>query len=90
MMEISVSKPIEFSPHAREKMLDRGASESEVQAAIRIGNSEPARKGRLMFRKNFAFNSKWRGKHYAVKQVAPVIAEEANRLVVVTVFVYYF
>ena len=84
-MEINVSKPIEFSPHAREKMLDRGASESEVRTAIRTGNSEPARKGRLMFRKNFAFNSKWRGKYYAVKQVAPVIAEEANRLVVVTV-----
>ena len=89
-MEIDVSKPIEFSPHAREKMFDRGASESEVRSTIRTGNPEPARKGRLMFRKNFSFNSQWRGKHYAVKQVAPVIAEEADRLVVVTVFVYYF
>ena len=100
-MEIDISKPIEFSPHAQEKMLDRGASESEVRAAIRAGNPEPARKGRTMFgsltddfvlrfRKNFTFNSQWRGKHYAVKQVAPVIAEEADRLVVVTVFVYYF
>ena len=53
MMEIDISKPIEFSPHAQEKMLDRGASESEVRAAIRIGNLEPARKGRTMFRKNF-------------------------------------
>ena len=56
-MEIDVSKPIEFSPHAREKMLDRGASENEVRFAIRTGNPEPARKGRIMFRKNFAFNS---------------------------------
>jgi len=87
---IDIFKPIEFSPHAREKMLDRGATESEVQAAIRTGNPEPARKGRFMFRKNFAFNDQWRGKHYAVKQVAPIVAEEADRLVVVTVFVYYF
>ena len=87
---MDLSKPIEFSPHAREKMLDRGTSESEVKAAIRTGNPEPARRGRLMFRKNFAFNRPWRGKHYAVKQVAPVVAEEADRLVVVTVFVYYF
>lgn len=43
-----------------------------------------------MFRKNFAFNARWRGKQYAVKQVAPVVAEEADRLVVVTVFVHYF
>lgn len=87
---MDISKPIELSSHAREKMLDRGASESEVQAAIRTGNPEPARKGRLMFRKNFAFNSQWRGKHYAVKQVVPVVAEEVGKLVVVTVYVYYF
>ena len=48
MMEIDISKPLEFSPHAQEKMLDRGASESEVRAAIRTGNPEPARKGRTM------------------------------------------
>ena len=87
---MNLPKPIEFSPHAREKMLDRGASESEVEVAIRIGSTEPARRGRLMCRKNFAFDRQWRGKHYAVKQVAPVVAEEADRLVVVTVFVHYF
>ncbi len=87
---MDLSKPIEFSPHALEKMLDRGVTESEVEAAIRPGNPEPARKGRLMFRKNFTYNRPWRGKHYAVKQVAPVIAEEADRLIVVTVFVFYF
>jgi hypothetical protein len=83
-------KPVEVSLHAREKMQDRGTTESEVIAAIRTGSPEPARKGRLMFRKNFAFNSQWREKHYAVKQVAPVVTEEADRVVVVTVFVYYF
>lgn len=83
-------KLIVFSSHAREKMLDRGASEEEIEAAIRSGSSEPTRKGRLMFRKNFAYNEPWRGKHYAVKQVAPIVAEECDRFVVVTVFVYYF
>jgi hypothetical protein len=87
---VDICKPIELSSHAREKMLDRGASESEVRAAIRTGSPEPARKGRFMFRKNFAFNSQWRGKHYAVKQVGPVVAEEVDKLVVVTVYVYYF
>jgi len=87
---VDLSKPIEFSMHAREKMLDRGASEDEVRAAIRMGSAEPARKGRILFRKNFVFNSWWREKRYAMKQVAPVVAEEADRLVVITVFVYYF
>ena len=84
------SKPIKFSDHAREKMLDRGATESEVIEAIRTGSGEPARKGRTMFRKNMEFHGQWRGKLYAVKQVAPVVTEEADRLVIVTVFVYYF
>ena len=87
---MALSKSIEFSPHALEKMIDRGASESEVEAAIRASNPEPARRGRLMFRKNFSYNRSWRGKHYAVKQVAPVITEEADRVIVVTVFVFYF
>jgi len=38
-------------------MFDRGASEIEVEAAIRAGNPQPARNGRLMFRKNLTFNS---------------------------------
>ena len=58
---MDLSKPIELSPHAREKMLDRGASDAEVEVAIQAGDSEPARKGRLMFRRNFPFNRDWRG-----------------------------
>ena len=89
-MEIDISKSIVFSPHALQKMVDRGTTETEVEATIHEGSPEPARKERVMFRKNFAFNSQWRGKHFAVKQVAPVVAKRADRLVVVTVFVYYF
>jgi hypothetical protein len=44
-MTADLSKPVEFSPHAREKMLDRGASEAEVEIAVRTGNPEPARRG---------------------------------------------
>lgn len=91
-MAISIdrSKLVEFSDHARDKMLDRGADEKEVLMAIRTGSLEPARRGRVMFRKNFDFHRSWRGKHYAIKQVAPVVAEEPDKLVVVTVYVYYF
>lgn len=87
---MSFSKPIVFSSHAQEKMVDRGASEDEVELAISTGNREPARKGRVMFRKNFSYNREWRGKCYRVKQVVPIVSEEEDRMVVVTVFVYYF
>jgi len=83
-------KEIIFSNHAKTKMGDRGASEDEVRKAIEEGSSEPVRKGRLMFRKNLPFNAMWRGKHYSVKQVAPVVSEENDELVIITVYVYYF
>ena len=80
----SMDKQILFSNNAKVKMADRGAFEDEVIKAIKEGSSEPSRKGRLLFRKNFPFNSMWRGKYYPIKQVAPVVADENDRMVVVT------
>jgi len=82
--------PIEISPHALEQMVERGVSEDEVRIAIRHGEEEPALKGRYMYRKNFPFGRVWRGKKYAIMQVAPVIAKESEKLTVVTVYTFYF
>jgi hypothetical protein len=82
--------PVEFSRHARQQMRERGAEQGEVVAAIREGQAEPARKNRTMYRKNFQFDEVWRGRRYRIKQVAPVVAEEPDRLVVVTVYTFYF
>ena len=71
-------------------MADRGAVEEEVIKAIKEGSSEPVKEGRLLFRKNFAFNGTWRGKKYKTKQVAPVTTFEGKGIIVVTVYVYYF
>jgi hypothetical protein len=84
------TKQVLFSHHAMIKMVDRGATEDEVIRAIKEGSSEPARRGRLLFRKNFPFNSTWRGRLYSVKQVAPVVAAENDKVVIITVYVYYF
>ena len=43
-----------------------------------------------MYRKNFPFEGRWRGRRYRIKQVAPVVAEEGDKLVVVTVYVFYY
>jgi len=79
-----------ISNHAKIKMADRGAIEKEVIKAIKEGSSEPAKEGRLLFRKNFAFNGTWRGKKYKTKQVAPVTTYKDKEIIVVTVYVYYF
>lgn len=84
------SKPIEFSGHAAQQMSFRGATAAEVIEAIRTMSWFPAESGRLECRKDSVFNSVWNRKHYAVKQVRPVFVEEPDRIVVVTVYVYYF
>jgi len=83
-------KRIVFSLHAREQLALRGGTEAEVQAAILEGEGLPAERGRTAFRKNFPFLSDWKGRYYEVKQVIPVVVEEEDAIVVVTVYVFYF
>ena len=83
-------KPIKFSQHACEQMLERGASEDEVIETIRTGERAPAKRGRQGYRKNFQYNRLWGGRTYAIKQVLVIVAEEPDVLVVVTVYTFYF
>jgi hypothetical protein len=66
----------------------------KVAAASRLdprrGLREPAKRGRLMFRLNFQYAERWQDKFYAIKQVAPVVVEEQNEIVVITVYTFYF
>lgn len=83
-------KPVHFSEHAIRQMQERGASREEVLRAIAEGRGEPGKKGRVLYRLNLGYNASWAGKHYAVKQVVPVVAVEEDRMVVVTVYTFYF
>jgi hypothetical protein len=83
-------KPIVFSRHALDRMLRRGVTRAEVEATIREGEIAPAKKGRLAFRKNFPFESDWKGKYYDIKQVMPIVAEEHSQFAVITVYAFYF
>jgi len=83
-------KKIVFSQHALSRLENRGTSKEEVEKAIRSGEVVPAKKGRVTFRKNFPFGLRWKGKYYQMKQVMPIAVEEKERIVVVTVYVYYF
>jgi len=84
------SKPVVFSRHARERCARRGAAETDAIAAIRDGKREPAQRGLWLYRLNLEYQREWDGVWYAVQQVAAVVAEESDRLVVVTVYTYYF
>lgn len=83
-------KPIRLSGHALENLHYRGATEQEVFDAIRSASWGQAFGGRLECRKDFPYGQDWNGKFYLTKQVRPIFIEEAEKIVVVTVYVYYF
>jgi Domain of unknown function (DUF4258) len=83
-------KPIVFTNHARQRLKERGTNEESVREAIRIGEAESARRGLVLYRLNQEFKKKWDGRYYGVQQVAPVVKEEDDRLIVITVYTFYF
>lgn len=83
-------KIIRFTNHAREQARERGASEAEVRHAIANGSRRPAKHGRELCRYNFPHEKDWQGRRYRIKQVAPVIKERKNEIVVITVYTFYF
>jgi len=70
-------------------MVARGASLEEVTETIRTAPWEPAELNRLQCRKDFAYGQEWNRKTYATKQVRPIFVEQANQVLVVTIYVYY-
>jgi hypothetical protein len=85
-----LQKPVVITTHARARMRERGAREEDVREAIRIGQREPAQRGLFLYRLNVEFMRVWDGRFYRVQQVAPIVAEEEERLVVVTVYTFFF
>lgn len=83
-------KPIRLSAHARDTIGVRGADEAEVAQTIRTCPWSPARGERLECRKDFAYGQDWNGRIHETKQIRPMFVEEADEIVVVTVYVYYF
>jgi hypothetical protein len=84
-------KEIVFSLHARTQMNLRGASEEEVTEAVTSGQWKPAKLGKLQSRHTFEYNNKapTNMKFYKFKIVEPIFADENERIVIVTVKVYY-
>lgn len=82
-------KPTRFSGHARQRIEGRGTTQQEVTETIRTAPWGPAEGGRLECRKDFSYGREWNGKVYATKQVRPIFVEEAEEILVVTVYVYY-
>jgi hypothetical protein len=81
---------VRFHPHARERMGERGATEDEVIATVEQGEQVPAKFGRAGFRRNFPFDSEWRGEYYRTKQVEAYAIQEGLDWLVITIITRYF
>jgi len=82
---------IRLHPHALERIEERGATEDEVRATVESGETFPAKFERVGFRRNFSFNSMWRGRSYQTKQVEVYAEEEKpQEWLVITVITRYF
>ena len=79
-------KPVRLSGHARYQLTRRGVSEAEVVEVIQTAVWEPIELDRLQCRKDFPFGEEWNGRFYQTKQVRPIFVEEADEIVVVTVY----
>ena len=82
-------KPVRLSAHALSYIAKRGFTVAEVEDTIRAERWEPAELGRMECRKAFSFNREWNKRFYATKAVRPIFVEEADEIVVVTVYTYY-
>ena len=85
------TKLIVISHHANLRAKERGASEEEIREVLYRGSWEPAKRGKQQARWNFVCNVKSPvgGKYYTEKTVEVVFAEEPDKLIVVTVKVFY-
>ena len=82
-------KPVRLSAHALSYATKRGFTVDEVEDTIRSSPWTAAELGRLECRKTFPFGREWNKQFYAIKQVRPIFVEEADEIVVVTVYTYY-
>ena len=76
--------------HAKERAVERGATEAEIIATVEEGEQFPVKYGRVGFRRNFPFEAVWGGKYFMAKQVEAYAVKEASDWIVVTVITRYF
>lgn len=78
-----------IEPHTLERSKQRGASETEIIDVIKTGTSLIAKNNRLAKYKVFKFNNTWNNKTYSQKRIEVIFINENNKLITVTVYVFY-
>lgn len=82
-------KRIIFSSHALQKMKERTTNEVEVIKTIHEAKWQSVKRGRFRCSKWFTFQQERYGIIYKGKDVQPIFVEEAEDIIVITVYVYF-
>lgn len=79
-----------ISPHAQERLKERGVSEREVYYTVQHGEQFEAKFNRKCFRCNFSYDAYWNDKKYAFKQVEVYAVKSEQTWIVITAMAKYF
>ena len=80
---------IQIDPHTLERAEERGTNGAEIKDVINTGSSVPAKNERLGKAKVFDFRQKRHNKYYEHKRVEVFYLMEGDRIITVTVYVFY-
>ena len=81
---------IELHPHAKQRAIERGASEVEIHQTVEKGERFPAKYGRVGYRMNFHFGNTWNDQFYFTKQIEVFAVIEDEKLMIISLIVKYF
>jgi len=75
--------------HTLERAEERGTNEDEIKDVINTGSAIPAKYGRTGKAKVYEFKQKRHNKYYEQKRVEVFYTIEGNKIITVTVYVFY-
>ena len=71
-------------------MKNRNTSKEEVIETIRNSGWNKAKGVRFSAKKTFNFDSEHFDRYYTKKDVVPIFVEESERIIVITVYTFYY
>lgn len=80
---------IQIDPHTLERATERGTDEYEIMDVIPAGFAIPAKYGRTGKAKVYEFKQTRHNKYYEQKRVEVFYTIEGNKIITVTVYVFY-
>jgi hypothetical protein len=80
---------IQIDPHTLERAEERGTDENEIMDVIHTGFTIPAKYGRTGKARVYSFKQMRLNKYYEQKRVEVYYNIEGNKIITVTVYVFY-